>query len=121
METPNQLAVRLFTALDELVAREGRYLRGGFYELALENRQRASPLVQRLVTLAGAPGLADFRPRVAAVLERSDCHAEYLQGKLTEVVAEIRRTDRARHRTAQIAPLYADAPRRTAPRFQAAG
>jgi hypothetical protein len=97
------------------------YLRGGYYDLALETRQRADPLVQQLVTLASEPNLEDFRPQVAAVLERSASHGAFMQEKLNELAAEIQRTNQARQRTAQVAPIYAGAPPLAVPRFEAAG
>lgn len=121
METPTQFAARLFTALAELVEQEGMYLRGGYYDLALETRQRADPLVQQLVTLASEPSLGDFRLQVTAVLERSASHGAFMQGKLTEIATEIRRTNQARQRTAQVAPIYAGAAPLAAARFEAAG
>ena len=124
MEVPRETVARLLAALDTLVEQEGMYLRGGYYDLSAETRQRADPLVQRLVALAADPAVADeFRPRVTAVLERSAGHAEFLRGKLEDLAAEIRGTDQARQRAAQIAPAYAPALPRAAviSRFQAAG
>lgn len=121
MEQPSQKASRLLTALEEMVEQEGMYLRGGFYDLAVELRQRTDPLVQDLAGLAGAPGVDELRPRVAAVLGRSACHDALLAMKMTELSDEIHRIDQARHRTAQVAPAYAAAPAPALPRFQAAG
>lgn len=121
METPNEFAARLFTALEELVGQEGMYLRGGHYDLAVESRQRAEPLVQQLTRLADEPGLTNFRPRIDFVLKLSAGHAAFLQEKLVEFAGEIRRIDQARHRTTQVAPAYAGSPRLNPPRFQATG
>jgi two-component SAPR family response regulator len=122
METPREFATRLLTVLDELVEQEGMYLRGGYYDLAVESRQRAEPFVQQLVGLAADAAIAaEFRPRVTTVLERSAEHAALLQGKLADLALEIRRTDQARHRAAQVAPAYGSSPRAELPRFQAAG
>jgi hypothetical protein len=121
METPVQCAGRLLGALNELVTEEGMYLRAGSFELAAEIRQRTEPIVNRLVELSTSPGVSAFRDQVAAVVERSARHAGFLQEKMEEFRAEIRRTDQARHRTAQLAPAYVRAPVVTTRRFQAAG
>ncbi len=121
METPVQMAARLLTALDELTEQEGMYLRGGYYDLAVETRQRAEPLVRRLTGMAGLPALGELRSQVAAVLEHSERHAAFLREKLEELGAEIRRIDQARHRVAQVAPAYSRSPGAGTPHFQAAG
>jgi hypothetical protein len=41
-----------------------------------------------------------------AVVERNALHAALLQDKMDEFTAEIRRTDQARRRTAQLVPAY---------------
>ena len=121
METPVQMAARLLAALDELTEQEGMYLRGGYYDLAVETRQRAEPLVRQLTGMAGLPGMGGLRPQLTVVLEHSERHAAFLRGKLEELGAEIRRIDQARHRVAQIAPAYSHSPVVVAPHFQAAG
>ena len=121
MENPVQLAARLLDALDELIEQEGMYLRGGYYDLAVEIRVRAEPLIRQLVSIAGEPGVSDFRPQVAAVIERSDQHDAFLQRKLEDLRAEMKRTEHARRRSAQIAPAYAHSSTTATPRFQAAG
>jgi len=124
MEAPRETAARLLAALDMLVEQEGMYLRGGYYDLSVETRQRAEPIVQHLATLAADPALADeFRPRITAITERSAIHAEFLRGKLVDLATEIRGNDQARQRVAQVAPAYAPAAPRmgVAPRFLAAG
>ena len=121
METQIQTAARLLTALDELIEQEGVCLHGGYYDLALQARQRSAPIVTELVRLADVPGVNDFRPRVAAAVGRSALHAAFLQEKLKEVGAEIRRVNQARHRAAQLAPAYVRPPSVIVPRFVAAG
>lgn len=121
METPLQEATRLLSALDELVDQEGMYLRGGYYDLAVETRDRADPLVRRLVQLDGPPELMVLRPQLEAVLAKSTVHATLLQQKMSELRAEIQRTEQARHRNAQMRPAYGRNPALAAPRFQAAG
>jgi hypothetical protein len=120
VETPLQLATRLVAALDELIAQEGTCLRSGCYELAIETRQRAAPIVQRLVSLADQPGMKNFRTQLAGVFAQSAKHGDFLQEKMTDLTAEISRLDRARRRTDQVLPAYAGIPE-TTPRFQAAG
>ncbi len=120
MEAPALTAARLLRALEELVAQEGMYLRGGYYDIAAETRQRAEPLVQQLVALADLPGVRELAPQVAGLQERSAQHAAFLQEKLVALGAEIRRADQARYQTAQLAPAYAHAAD-AVPRFQAAG
>ncbi len=120
-ESPCQFAARLFTALEELVEQEGMYLRGGFFDLVVDSRRRSAPLVKQLGVLAREPGMADFAPQVAALLERCAIHDAFLQGKMLELTLEIRRIDQARHRTSRVAPAYASFAREAAPQFQAAG
>src|SRR5882672_8490972 len=121
METPVQTADRLLTALEDLTEQEGMYLRGGYYDVAAETRQRAEPLVRQLTSLAGANGVDELRPRVAAMLTRSDRHAAFLREKLAELGVQMRHTDQARHRVARVAPAYSRPPGAALPRFQAAG
>ena len=121
METPLTKATRLLAALSDLVDQEDMYLHGGYYDLAVEIRQRSAPLVQQLVEVAGETGVARLGPQVTALVQRSDRHAAFLQEKLQEMGQEIRRTDRARQRTASIAPVYKQAGTEVANRFRAAG
>ena len=121
METPGQTAARLLASLEELIEQEGMYLRGGFYDLAVETRERAAPFVQRLCATANLPDVAEHRPRIEALIRRSAGHATFLQEKIEELGVEIRRTDQARFRAVQMAPAYARASGTAAPRFQAAG
>lgn len=121
METPIQMVARLLTALDELIEQEKMCLHGGYYERAVQIRERSAPIVDQLVKLAYAPGVDAFRPRVAAVVGRSARHAAFLQEKIEELGAEIRRINHARFRAAQVAPAYAPDSGGLAPRFQAAG
>jgi len=121
METPDQAAARLLTALEDLIEQEGMYLRGGYYDLAAETRDRASPLVQQICATARLPDVGDYRPRIDALLTRSAGHAAFLADKLKELGAEIRRTDQARFRAMQMVPAYARSAGAAAPRFQAAG
>lgn len=121
METPVQQAARLLIALNELIDQEGMYLHGGSFDLAAEIRERAEPIVAKLVELSGLPGVRDFSPQVNAVVQRNARHSILLQEKMDELGAEIRRTDQARHRAAQLAPAYARAPGSVIPRFLAAG
>jgi hypothetical protein len=106
METPVQCAARLLAALNELVDREGMHLRAGSFDRALEVRKRTDPIVRRLVELAREPGVSEFRAEVMAVVERNALHAALLQDKMDEFSAELRRTDQARRRTAQLVPAY---------------
>lgn len=121
METAVETATRLLSALGELVDQEGMYLRGGYYDLAREVRQRAAPVVQSLTGLAGQPGVGALEPQIMAVVRRGEDHAGFLREKLVELSDEIRRTDRARQRTAQVAPAYKQTSGAAAARFRAAG
>jgi len=121
MEAPVQTAARLLGALDELIDREGNFLRGGDYQQALQIRERSEPIVSALVRLAYAPGVSGFRPQVAAAIGRSAQHAAFLQEKMAQAGAEIQRLTIAHHRAAQLAPAYAPVPFGARPRFQAAG
>jgi hypothetical protein len=111
----------LLVALNELVEQEGMYLRGGSFGLVAGIRQRTDPIVRQLVELSSLPGVSDLRGQVAAVVERSARHSVMLQEKMEGVGAEIRRTDQARHRAAQLVPAYVRPPSAVVPRFLAAG
>ena len=117
METPLKTANRLLAALGLLVDQEEMYLLGGYYERVAENRRRADPLVRQLVELAGSPGVSQLADRVAALLAQGQRHAAVMAEKMHDLDQEIRRTDQARHRTAQVAPAYKQAPRLEAGRF----
>lgn len=121
METPLQQATRLLAALDQLIEQEGMYLRGGYYDLATEIRDRTEPLVRQLVRLEGQPGVTGLRPQIETFLTRSASHAAFLQEKMTELRQEISRTAQARQRTNQMRPAYAGTPVLVASRFQATG
>jgi len=116
-----QTARRLLGALEDLVGHEGMYLRGGRYDLAAAVRGRLDPLVNQLVALSTAPGVSALQPRVAALVRLSEVHSTLMAEKQEEFAAEIKRTDRARHRAAQVAPAYVSGPAASVPRFQAAG
>ena len=121
METPAQTAARLLGALQELTEQEGMYLRGGYYDLAGDIRRRTAPLVQQLVALADQPGVQDFQAEVRTLVEQSERHSGFLREKMVELGAEIRRTDQARLRTAQVAPAYTHPAGAAVTRFEAAG
>ncbi len=121
METPVQQTARLLIALNELIEQEGVHLRADHFDLVGDIRQRTDPIVRQLVALAGLPGVAEFRLQVIAVVERSSHHARLLQARMEELGAEIRRTDQARHRAAQLAPIYVRSPGAAVPQFLAAG
>ncbi len=111
----------MLAALDELIAQEGMYLRGGYFDLAMETRERAEPLVQQLVAMAEMSGVTDYIPQVMALVERSDQHSAFIDGKLQELGAEIRRIDQAHHTAQQVVP-YARSTGQPAPsRFLATG
>ena len=121
METPVQQAARLVAALNDLIRQEGDYLSAGSFDAAAEIRERADPIVRQLVELSDAPGVKNFTPQVNALVERSALHSTLLQEKMDELGAEIRRTDQARHRVAQLAPSYVRSPGSVVPQFLAAG
>ena len=121
METPAQTATRLLGALQELTGQEGMYLRGGYYDLAADVRRRTAPLVEQLAALAGQPGLPDVRAEVRALVELSERHAAFMREKMSELGAEIRRTDQARQRVAQVVPAYGQPAAPAPKRFAAAG
>lgn len=120
METATHQAARLLLALEELVEQEGIFLRGGYYDLAAEIRNRAAPLVDQLAGLAGQPGIDSYQPRVAALQTRSAEHADFISRKMIELTVELRRIDEARHRASQVAPAYTRSLDRGTPRWSAA-
>lgn len=120
MEAPAQQAARLLVALHELVEREGVFLRGGYYDLAVETRERTAPLIRQLAGLAGQPGLEAQQSRVAALQARCAEHENFIRAKIAELNEELQRVERARHRAAQVAPAYAQDPARGFARWRAA-
>ncbi len=106
MDTPRQTAIRLLSALEDLVCCESALLRSMSFDDAVTIQERASPLVHELARLADCPGVASLKPRVAALIERRveswrllDGHLARLQSKLGEVHA-------ARSRLARVGPVY---------------
>ncbi len=121
MDTPVHKGERLLRALEELVELEGLYLRSGYYDLAGEVRDRASPLVAHLIELAPEPGCEVYRERVAIVIQHSQEHAELLQQKMDVMRREIGELAQARQRSGQVLPAYARRTPWALPRFLAAG
>jgi hypothetical protein len=121
METPIQESSRMLQALEELIEQEGMYLRGGYYDLAVQVRDRAAPLVQRLIQLDGQTEVATLRPRVDVLLAKSTVHATFLSQKMSELKAEIDHIERVRHRNARMRPAYGRVPSLVPSGFQATG
>ena len=121
METPVQTANRLLQAIAMLTEQEGMYLHAGYFDLAVTARRRATPLVERMVELARASGLAELQPRVDELLRDSEKNATLLCQRMAEVKDELRRIREARQRVAQIAPAYTRPSGEPAARFAAAG
>jgi len=115
------MAARLLAALEDLIGREGMYLRAGQYDLVVSNRRRTEPLVRQLAAMADLPGVRELRPLLDATLERSERNAALLREKMQELGYELRRTNQARYRTAQVAPAYSQTAGASTPRFAAAG
>lgn len=120
METSAQQAARLLIAVEELADRESTFLRGGYYDLATESRERTEPLVQQLIRLAGQPGLDAYQPSVTALQARNAENDAFLSGKMTELAIELRRIEEARQRATRMAPAYSHATDHPSVRWQAA-
>ena len=114
METPAQMCVRLVTALEDLVAQEAATLQARDFAAAVVIQDRAAPLVSLLGT--HGPAVADeaLRARIAALLARRSQTGEWLSEQIRRVREELQRTEAAKRRVAQFAPVYshADSPPR---------
>jgi hypothetical protein len=106
METPLQAAQRLLTALDELVMQETMLIRTMDFVEAVEVRERATPLVARLCTLAEDPAVQELRPRATALLNRCSQNYHFLDIQLQRLQGELDRISSARGRLRKVAPAY---------------
>jgi hypothetical protein len=110
MKTPRETAIRLLTALEDFVAREGVLLRSGDYAQAVAIQQRVNPLVAKLCLLGKEPGVAGLGPRVMAVVAR---RREFLSGlamRRESLGAERRRLTSMRQRLQRLRPYVRTAP-----------
>ena len=106
METPSETARRLLSALDELVMQETMLIRTMDFVEAVEVRERATPLVARLCTLAEDPTVQQLRPRVTALLDRCSQNFHFLDTQLQRLQGELDRISAARGRLRKVAPAY---------------
>lgn len=109
-------AARLLTALEELVGEEATLIRTMDFVEAVEVRERAAPLVEKLCSLAEDPALAAaLRTRTAELIERSNQNYHFLDSQLTRLQAELGRVNEARGRLRHVAPAYGSPRRNAAP------
>jgi len=106
METPLAAATRLTIALEELVMEETILVRTMDFSAAVEVRDRAAPLVEKLCELAGAPEVQSLRPRVSALLHRCDQNHQFIEEHRVKLQSELNRVTEARGRLRVFAPAY---------------
>lgn len=106
MESPFDTAIRLLAALEELIAEEATLVRTMDFVEAVEVRERAEPLVEKLCALANEPAVAGLRPRLDALLERSGQNYHFLSTQLERLRTELARVNEASGRMRRLAPVY---------------
>lgn len=106
METPFATATRLLGALEELVTRETILIRTMDFVEAVQVREQAQPLVEKLCALAQEPAVQTLRPRIEALLERGGQNYHFLDGQLARLQEELNRVGEARGRLRHLAPAY---------------
>jgi len=120
METPFHAANRLLLALEELGGEETLLIRTMDFVEAVAVQERAAPLLEKLCSLAGAPGVEALRPRLDALLDRSGQNHHFLDAQLTRIQSELTRVNEARGRLRRVAPAYGQAPALTQSRLNTA-
>jgi hypothetical protein len=106
METPLATATRLIVALEELVMEETILVRTMDFSAAVEVRDRAAPLVEKLCELAGNPEVQSLRPRIGALLNRCDQNHQFIEEQRVKLQSELNRVTEARGRLRVFAPAY---------------
>jgi hypothetical protein len=114
MATNFETVARLLTALEELVLQETALIRTMDFVEAVELRERAAPIVEKLCVLAGDlpgvespdPAVAAVRARFAGLLERSGQNYHFLATQLARLQSELDRVSEARGRLRHLAPAY---------------
>lgn len=106
METPAQMHARLIAALEDLAGQEAAALAARDFRLAVAVQDRAAPLVELLGAHADEVADETLRKRVAALIERRNRNGEWLAEQIARVREQLRETEAARRRVAQVAPAY---------------
>jgi hypothetical protein len=106
METPAQMCTRLLTALEDLAAQEAATLQARDFATAIAIQDRAAPLVELLAAHREELNDPTLRARVAELFARRSRTGEWLAEQMARVREELRQTDVARRRVAQVAPVY---------------
>lgn len=114
METYLETATRLLTALEDLVVQETVLIRTMDFVEAVEVRERAAPIVEKLCALAAdlpGPDTRDpfalaFRERLADLLDRGSQNYHFLEAQLQRLQSELDRVTEARGRLKHLAPAY---------------
>lgn len=106
MEQPLQTAIRLLTALEELVMEETTLIHTMDFVEAVTVRERSGPLVEKLCSLAAYPEVAGVRPRVALLLDRWGENHHFLDAQLKRLQSELNRVTEARGRLRRVVPAY---------------
>ena len=99
-------AQRLIAALDELVTQESVVIRTMDFSAAVELRERAAPIVEKLCALAADPLVAGLRPRLDGLLERGTQNSQFLDAQLARMQDELNRVGEAHGRLRRVAPAY---------------
>ena len=103
---PIPTATRLVSALEELITQETVLIRTMDFIDAVQVRERAAPLVEKLCELATDPAIETLRPRIDGLLERCSQNYHFLDGQLTKLQHELNRVGEARGRLRNVAPAY---------------
>ncbi|HVS51297.1 MAG TPA: hypothetical protein VHD62_02985 [Opitutaceae bacterium] len=121
METPAQMCARLIAALEDLAGQEAAALDARDFRGAVTVQDRAAPLVELLC--AHADDVADeaLRARIAALIERRNRTGEWLAEQIARVREQLRETQVAQRRVAQVAPAYGQSVRPAARQLVAVG
>jgi hypothetical protein len=106
METPAQMCARLLTALEDLAAQESATLQARDFTAAIAIQDRAAPLVELLAAHREEMNDPMLRARVAELSARRSRTGEWLAEQMARVREELRHSDVARRRVAQVAPVY---------------
>jgi hypothetical protein len=104
--TPVATAARLLDALDELITQENILIRTMDFVEAVQVRERAAPIVDKLCELASEPVAAALRSRLDVLLGRCDQNYRLLEGHLAQMQEELSRVSQARGRLRHFAPVY---------------
>jgi hypothetical protein len=111
MQSSEENALRLLTALETLVAEEECAVRSSEFERTLEVQQRAEPVIVRLTELLKDPALpaeapSSLQPRLTALRARRAASLGVLSSRLVEMRASLATLDAARVQLGDLKSAY---------------